>query len=141
MKYIIPVCLFILLSGTAWGQIQQTSNPDLNYAQVKSVRIEKSARGTYAFHVTVRHNDEGWDHYADLWQVIDTVTGTILGERVLLHPHENEQPFTRSQSGIVIPDGTAAITVRAKCTKHGYEGKQVKIDLTLDSGEDYSIKK
>ena len=37
----------------------------------------------------------GWEHYANKWDVVGP-DDTILGTRVLLHPHVNEQPFTRS---------------------------------------------
>lgn len=47
------------------------------------------------FSVTLTHPDTGWDHYADGWRVEDA-DGTVLGLRVLAHPHVNEQPFTRS---------------------------------------------
>ena len=67
-------------------------------ADVVGVRYEQSSDGSYVFHVTVRHDDTGWEHYADKWQVIGP-DGAVLGERILLHPHETEQPFTRSQSG------------------------------------------
>jgi hypothetical protein len=48
--------------------------------------------GVYRFSVTVRHADEGWDHYADRWEVL-TSDGTLLATRTLYHPHVNEQPF------------------------------------------------
>ena len=67
----------------------------------------------------MRHADEGWDHYADLWQ-IETPDGEILGERVLAHPHVNEQPFTRSLSGVRIPDSLDRVTVRAHDSVHGF---------------------
>ncbi len=51
-------------------------------------------RGTQ-ISVTLSHGDTGWDHYADGWQVIGA-DDTVLGTRVLHHPHVNEQPFTRS---------------------------------------------
>jgi len=40
--------------------------------------------------VTLKHDDTGWDHYADDWRVVDE-DGNVLGDRVLYHPHENEQ--------------------------------------------------
>lgn len=49
----------------------------------------------YRFDVTISHADTGWDHYADGWDVRDTA-GTVLGHRILAHPHVNEHPFTRS---------------------------------------------
>ena len=58
--------------------------------------------GSYQFRVTLRHADQGWKHYADKWEIL-TLDGKLLGRRVLLHPHENEQPFTRSLGGVKIP--------------------------------------
>ena len=65
-------------------------------------------------HVTLTHPDTGWDHYADLWQVY-APDGTLLAERVLAHPHVNEQPFTRATT-LVIPDGLRALLIVASCT-------------------------
>ena len=139
MKYFITTILFLFLAAGVFAQAEQEYNDDLIYAQVRNVRVVESSPGTYTFSVTVRHEDQGWDHYADLWQVIDSETGEVLGERVLAHPHDNEQPFTRSQRGIEIPEGTQSVTVRAKCTKHGYKGKQVVVDLSKPDGKDYTI--
>jgi len=97
-------------------------------ADVIDVRASKSAPATYSFHVTVQHADTGWDHYADKWDVVGP-DGTILGTRVLLHPHVNEQPFTRSLSGVKIPADTKAVTVRAHDKVHGWGGKTITVDL------------
>lgn len=68
--------------------------------------------------VTIRHPDTGWDHYADGWEVLDT-DGNRLGFRELLHPHETEQPFTRSLGGVAIPDGAESVEIRARCSVDG----------------------
>ncbi|MEM6492118.1 MAG: hypothetical protein AAF684_09515 [Pseudomonadota bacterium] len=67
--------------------------------------------------VTIRHADEGWDHYADQWTV-ETTGGEVLGTRTLLHPHVNEQPFTRSLT-VDIPAGLSAVAIRARDSVHG----------------------
>lgn len=69
--------------------------------------------GAWRFSVTLSHPDTGWDHYADGWEVI-APDGTRLGYRPLAHPHVNEQPFTRSQSGIEIPNGLETVLVRGR---------------------------
>ncbi len=93
------------------------------------VGVEVSTQdSTYRFAVTVRHADEGWDHYADKWEVVGD-DGTVHGERVLLHPHENEQPFTRSQTGIVIPEGILEVVVRAHDKVHGLGGKEMRVRM------------
>ncbi|MCV2403886.1 hypothetical protein OFY17_13520 [Marinomonas sp. C2222] len=125
-------CLFFASSLYADGQAS------LNYAHVQSVKAVEMSKGSWCFHVAVRHNDEGWEHYADAWQVIDD-QGVILGERVLLHPHVNEQPFTRSLCGVQIPVGTESVRVRAKCNQHGFGGKEVIVDFSVANSEDYSV--
>lgn len=101
---------------------------DLDYAHVMRVKAEKNA-DTWRFDVTLLHGDTGWDHYANLWIVTDADTGEEYGRRVLAHPHVNEQPFTRSQSGIKIPEGVEAVVVKAACNVHGFGGTELMIEL------------
>jgi hypothetical protein len=106
---------------------------DLDYAQVLFVRANETGSGVWQFSVTVRHRDEGWDHYADVWQIVNQETGAVIAERVLAHPHDNEQPFTRSLGGVRIPPGVDAVTVRAGCNVHGFGGREVSVPLSADS--------
>ena len=96
-------------------------------AEVVDARASQSG-GTWIFVVTVLHPDTGWDHYADKWDVM-APDGTVLGTRVLLHPHETEQPFTRSLGGVEIPDGIEEVLIRAHDNVDGY-GETV-FSLTL----------
>jgi hypothetical protein len=97
-------------------------------ADVVNVSVKQSGKNTFSFSVTVRHADEGWDHYANKWDVV-APDGTVLGTRVLYHPHVDEQPFTRSLSGVNIPDTVDTVTVRAHDSVHlfGGETKMVKL--------------
>jgi len=83
--------------------------------------------GTWSFSVTVSHPDEGWDHYADGWEVA-APDGTQLGYRKLLHPHVNEQPFTRSLSGVEVPDALTSVIIRAHDSVHEW-GEPVTFEL------------
>ncbi len=83
--------------------------------------------GTWRIDVTVRHGDAGWDHYADGWGVY-TAAGKKLGFRELLHPHDAEQPFTRSLTGVKIPAGTKSVVIRAQDNVHG-KGKPYTLKL------------
>lgn len=96
-------------------------------ARVVAVEALPGSDGTWRFSVTVRHADEGWEHYADAWQVL-APDGTVLGERELLHPHVDEQPFTRSLGGVVIPDEVEMVEVRAGDNIDGW-GPAVAYDL------------
>ena len=97
-------------------------------ADVIAASATKADDGTYTFSVTVKSDDTGWDKYADRWEVVST-DGTVLGIRVLAHPHEDEQPFTREQSGIKVPEGVTEVTIRAHDKVEGFGGKEMTIPL------------
>lgn len=81
--------------------------------------VEAAELNGQTLSVTLRHPDTGWDHYADGWEAL-TPDGTSLGIRELAHPHVEEQPFTRSLSGVNIPDGVEALHIRARCNDTGW---------------------
>lgn len=83
---------------------------------------------SYRVSVTLSHGDTGWDDYADGWRVL-APDGTELGLRVLFHPHVEEQPFTRSQSGIVIPDELDHVLIEARTLPDGWGGETFRLDL------------
>ena len=94
-------------------------------ADVIAAEVEHAGSNFYRFSVTVQHNDESWEHFAKAWEVLDA-DGNILGARVLLHPHINEQPFTRSQT-ISIPENINQVTIRAYDLIHEFGGKELTI--------------
>jgi hypothetical protein len=99
-------------------------------ADVVQVKVSTSGESTYRFDVTVQHGDTGWDHYADQWEIV-APDGKILGVRKLLHPHVNEQPFTRSLPGVVIPNNIKQVSVRAHDSVHAFGGKVMTLDLSI----------
>ncbi|WP_425079392.1 hypothetical protein [Ruegeria denitrificans] len=92
-------------------------------------QVRASATGdTWRFDVTIRHPDTGWDHYADGWRVLD-MDGNELGMRVLHHPHETEQPFTRSLGGVVIPESVSQVQIQARCNVDGWNEDTTLVKL------------
>ncbi len=113
-KLLLTACLLAPLPGIAGSPVIEDARATL--------------RGdVWQFDVTVDHADTGWDHYADAWEVRDT-DGTVLGTRKLLHPHENERPFTRSLSGVAIPDDITAVEIFPHDSVHGW-GEPFTLDL------------
>lgn len=93
------------------------------------VGAEATRQGeAWRFDVTLRHPDTGWEHYADGWEVL-APDGTRLGFRELLHPHVNEQPFTRSLGGVAIPEGIDTVTIRARCNVDGWGEETTTVSL------------
>jgi hypothetical protein len=93
---------------------------------VVAAEAEPASDG-WRFTVTLRSEDTGWDRYADGWEVA-APDGGRLGHRELLHPHVDEQPFTRSLSGVEIPEGTSWVTIRGHDSVEGW-GPPFRLDL------------
>jgi hypothetical protein len=93
-------------------------------ADVIEVKVNPEGANTYRFEVTIRSDDTGWEKYADKWEVVSP-DGTVLGTRVLAHPHETEQPFTRDLSGVKIPATVTEVRIRAHDSVEGYGGAEV----------------
>lgn len=147
------VIALLLASACASQQAPSTpSAPDPTLerranADVIHVRAVQASNGTWTFHVTVQHPDTGWEDYADGWDVV-TLDGTVLKPdpdspftRLLLHPHDNEQPFTRSQSGIVMPEGITQVRVRAHDLRDGFGGHEVLVDLSASEGTGFTVER
>jgi hypothetical protein len=78
--------------------------------------------------VTLRHADEGWQHYADRFEVLGP-GGELLATRELRHPHVDEQPFTRSLEGVQLPAGVSAVRLRARDSEHGFGGRELEVAI------------
>lgn len=90
-------------------------------ADIVDGKITALGDGRFRIDATVLHADSGWDHYADRWDVM-AADGRILGTRELAHPHENEQPFTRSLT-LNLPEGISVVMLQANDSVHGLGGK------------------
>ena len=118
-KYIVGLLVALLLPYCSIAIAGQ--------ARIIDVKVTDN-QGSFRFDVTLEHADAGWDHYADGWEVISPA-GDVLGKRVLAHPHVNEQPFTRSLSGVQIPQGVNTVSIRAHDSVHGYNKEMFEVDL------------
>lgn len=96
--------------------------------EVRIVDVRVQCPASCSFSVTLEHDDQGWSHYADQWDVM-TLDNALLGSRVLHHPHDNEQPFTRSLSGVKVPQGVSQVKIRARDSVHGYSSQEFLVDI------------
>ena len=115
MRHCISILLFLPVAAFA------------DDAVIEAVEAKPSG-GSWNFSVTLSHADTGWDDYADGWRVV-AEDGTEFGYRKLLHPHVNEQPFTRSLGGVAIPDGVAEVFVEASTNVDGWGAARFPVAL------------
>ncbi len=112
----------------------ETDSLDLREANVVAVAVSDAGQsdgGTdYRFDVTLYHDDDGEDGYANWWQV-ERPDGQRLGRRKLLHAHGTRE-FTRSET-ITVPEDVETVVVRGHDQTHGYGGRAALVEPT--SGE------
>ena len=118
----VPATMLSTTVTTTAATTTQVPAESQGCADVIGVAIEPSSSG-FTISATVSSADEGWDKYADAWEV-RTPSGTVLGERILTHPHENEQPFTRSLSGVEIPTDVNEVVIAARDSVAGFCGAE-----------------
>lgn len=97
-------------------------------ASVLDVTVVVNPSGAYTFRVTVAHEDEGWNHYANKFEILGP-DGKAIATRVLYHPHVDEQPFTRSLGNVNVPLGLTHVTVRAWDNVHKAGTRTFRVKL------------
>ena len=88
--------------------------------------LTEDGDGTFTAAVTLSSPYDTPERYADAWRVLSP-DGEELGIRELAHDHAAEQPFTRSQSGIAIPDDVAEVTIQGRDQENGWGGDELTI--------------
>ena len=123
---VLFVLLMLLVGGVSANEVE-----------IMDVHFMKKQKA-WNVRVTLKHEDTGWDHYADAWRVVDA-GGKELGKRVLYHPHENEQPFTRSLNDVNIPRNTKIVYIEARDNVHGWSPQRVEVYLERSNGPRYRV--
>ena len=118
----LPVLGLLLVAALSLNPLQA------GQADVLQATIQAHGERLYQIQVTVRHRDTGWSHYANRWEVIGP-QGQVLAKRQLHHPHVEEQPFTRTLTGVRIPFGYTWVKIRAHDSVHGYGGREVTLSV------------
>ena len=120
----------LLWSGSALAAAttRVTAAEPQKFPDVVAAKVRASGADTYDFDVTVSSPYDTAERYADAFRVVGP-DGAVFGERVLLHDHATEQPFTRDLYGVKIPPGIRSVVVQARDRKHGYGGKTLRVAL------------
>ena len=118
----------VTLLAAALPALAACNAADAGEVKILAADFQSKAANRWSVRVTLAHADTGWDHYADDWRVVDGA-GHILGNRVLVHPHVDEQPFTRGLDNVLIPDGVTTVYIEAHDKVHGWTKQQLTVDL------------
>ncbi len=120
---LLLAALGFALPATHAADAASQKHPD-----VIAAKAQPRGAGTFDFDVTVSSPYDTPQRYADAFRVMHK-DGTVYGERVLLHDHATEQPFTRDLQGVVVPAAVRSVVVQARDLKNGWGGKTVEVVL------------
>jgi len=126
---LLPLLMVLPMLGRAGRAMAAgAGDPAQRHPDVLQVQVTPRGGGRYDFAVTVSSPYDTPQRYADAFRVTDE-QGRVLGERILLHDHAGEQPFTRELLGVQVPAGVRRVQVQARDRQFGYGGAVVARDL------------
>jgi hypothetical protein len=111
------------LPGTWAADKAAQKHPNVIAAKVRAAGVDR-----FDFDVTVSSPYDTPQRYADAFRVAGK-DGTVFGERILLHDHAGEQPFTRDLYGVRIPRAVRVVVIQARDQRFGYGGRIVEVAL------------
>jgi hypothetical protein len=124
-RHLLKIVTTVGVSTTA---TLATAADTQKYPDVLSARVRTSGSDVFDFDVTVSSPYDSPTRYADAFRARDK-TGTVFGERILLHDHASEQPFTRDMYTVKIPASVKTVILEARDKAFGYGGKIVEVKL------------
>jgi len=129
MNYFLNVVVSAMIVAMAGITYAQPAGPESQkYPDVVKVKVQARSGDLFDFDVTISSPYDTPQRYADAFHIMSN-DGLTYGERILLHDHANEQPFTRDLYGVSIPPGVRTVIVQARDMKYGYGGKTVEVVL------------
>lgn len=107
----------------------ESARRDNRFPSIRRVEAIRVRDGVYDFRVTVSSPYDSPERYADGWRVLSP-DGAVLGEKRLGHGHADEQPFTRRQAGVRVPQGVQVVVIEGHDQRNGYGGRRATVRLT-----------
>jgi hypothetical protein len=118
----------VLLAVPAAHYVLASPRQDQKFPDILAVKVRASGTDQFDFDVTVSSPYDTPARYADGFRVA-SLSGELLGERKLLHDHQDEQPFTRDLYGLKIPKSIKQVVVQGRDQRFGYGGKSLQVQL------------
>ena len=104
-----------------------TASADVQrFPDVVKVQLQATGGRRYRVTVTVSSPYDTPQRYADGWRVLDE-RKRQLGFRSIVHDHRDEQPFTRSLDGVLIPRSVKFVEIQARDQRYGWGGQTKKV--------------
>ena len=132
--FLLLPMLFVVAGCSLLTPIVSTTTEEVTpvpadaYPDVVAVELRPQGERVYDVAVTLSSPYDTPQRYADGWRVL-APDGTVLGTHTLLHDHANEQPFTRTQRGLLIPADIDEVTVEGRDQANGFGGATITVEV------------
>lgn len=90
--------------------------------------VVEPASGAFDVDATISSPYDTPERYADALRV-RSEDGTVYGVRELTHDHASEQPFTRTLTGLDLPDDVDEVVVEGRDQANGWGGATVTVEV------------
>ncbi len=127
-NFALFIWIFFLIVPSIAGAASEKAPGKRVFADVLRVEVRKTGPEEFSFAATISSPDTGWKKYANAFRV-RTEKGKVFGTRILLHPHVEEQPFTRSLFSVKIPPEVREVIIDARDSVAGWGGRSVRVKL------------
>ena len=124
---VVSACSALPFLAPGTGETVEVEADD-RYPEVIGVQLVSRGDRVYDVVVSISSPYDSPERYADGWRVLDE-QGNVLGTHTLMHDHASEQPFTRTQRALEIPEGVARITVEGRDLANGFGGGTLSIEI------------
>jgi hypothetical protein len=124
----LALCL-VIAGGLAQPiDVRAQTKADQAFPDIIAAKITPRGGMRFDFDVTVSSPYDTAARYADAFRV-KAPDGRVLGERILLHDHADEQPFTRELTGVAIAVEINEVTIEGRDLKNGWGGKTLLVRI------------
>jgi hypothetical protein len=118
----------VFVAGFALPVAHAQPKPEQKFPDVIGAKVTSRGGDRFDFDVTISSRYDTAARYADAFRVLGA-DRKIYGERVLLHDHADEQPFTRDLYGVAIPADVKSVTIEGRDQTYGWGGKTFDVVL------------
>ena len=131
-RLVLALAVVVALSGCSWfgydpaELVRPDPSGDALYPDVIAAELRPAGVRTFDVVVTIASAYDSPQRYADGWRVLGP-DGEVLGTHTLLHDHASEQPFTRTQPDVHIPDGITSVTIEGRDLANGFGGETLTV--------------
>lgn len=124
--HLLLLALLACALAAPWAHAAESAGQ--KFPDVLAAKVQARTSERFDFDVTISSPYDTAQRYADAFRVMHK-DGSVYAQRLLLHDHASEQPFTRDLYGVRVPRGVGSVVIQGRDQQHGWGGKTIEVAL------------